>query len=58
MLVTFVGGTCVGCIIMGIFQGNRNSEDKERAEHAIKMANYYKEKCKEMQEEARRYKNV
>lgn len=49
----FMVGAFFGMLFTALFQANRNIEDRERAEHAIKIANWYKEKCKEMQEELR-----
>lgn len=51
--VFFMIGLFVGVLLMALFQANRNTKDKERTAHAIKMAKYYKEKCKEMQNEKR-----
>ncbi len=52
----FMGGVFFGMLFTALFQANRNAEDKERAEYAIKVANWYKDKCKEMQEELKRCK--
>lgn len=47
--IMFLAGTFFGILFTALLQANRNAEDRERAEHAVKMAEYYKEKCKELQ---------
>ena len=47
--IMFLVGVFFGVLFTALLQANRNAEDKARAEHAIRMANYYKDKCKEMQ---------
>ena len=47
--IMFLSGVFFGIIFTALLQANRNAEDRERAEHAIKMAEYYKQKCKELQ---------
>ena len=55
IFISFMVGLFFGMFLTALFQANRNVEDMERAEHAIKIANYYKDKCKEMQERLREY---
>ena len=47
--IMYLTGVFFGIIVTALLQANRNAEDRERAEHAIKMAEYYKNKCKELQ---------
>ncbi len=41
--ILFMCGLIVGIFITALTQANRNREDKERAEYAIKRAERYKE---------------
>ena len=47
---SFMAGLFFGMFFTALFQANRNLDDKDRAEHAIKMQEYYKAECKEMQD--------
>ena len=46
--IMYFAGVFSGILVTALLQANRNCEDKARAEHAVKMAEYYKEKCKEL----------
>lgn len=41
--ILFMCGLIIGIFVTALTQANRNREDKERAEHAIKQAERYKE---------------
>lgn len=47
--IMFLIGVFFGVLFTALLQANRNAEDRERAEHAVKMAEYYKQKFKELQ---------
>lgn len=47
-IMFFVGGI-FGLSIGSVLNANKTAEERERAEHAIKMAEYYKNKCEELQ---------
>ena len=51
MFISFMLGLWIGMFITALFQANRNIEDKERCEHAIKMATYYQNQRNEFAEE-------
>lgn len=48
--IMFLAGAFFGIFITAISQANRNAEDRERAEYAVNKANFYKKKCRELQE--------
>lgn len=52
-----MAGAMVGVMITSIFQANRNIEDREKLKSAIRLKDYYKDKCREMQEIIRREDN-
>ncbi len=41
--ILFMCGLIVGIFLTAVTQANRNAQDRERAEHAIKQAKKYKE---------------
>mgnify|MGYP004498349359 CR=1 FL=1 len=41
--ILFMAGIIIGIFITAITQANRNAQDRERAEHAIKQAKKYRE---------------
>ena len=41
--ILFMCGMIIGIFLTAITQANRNIQDRERAEHAIKQAERYKE---------------
>ena len=50
-------GACIGAFIMAFFKLSALASERERAEHAIKMAKYYQteyEKAKEKGKDCRR----
>lgn len=48
--IMFMGGAIFGLVIASLINTSSNAEERERAEHAVKMAEYYKQKCKELQD--------
>lgn len=47
--IMFIVGAVFGLVIASLINASSNAEERERAEYAIKMAQYYKNKCKELQ---------
>lgn len=47
-IMFFVGGV-FGLAIGSVLNASKTAEERERAEYAVKMAEYYKNKCKELQ---------
>ena len=47
--IIFIIGGILGLSISAVVNANKTAEERERAEYAIKRAEYYKQKCKELQ---------
>ena len=54
--ICLIIGVVVGIGIMALVQVNKNAEIREKLENVTRLKDYYKDKCKEMQEELKRYK--
>ena len=54
VLGMFVGVVVATCV-MALLQANRDNTEKERADHAVNRGNWYKAKCKELQEKVDKY---
>ena len=55
--IIFILGGIFGLSIYSVVNASKTAEERERAEHAIKMAEYYKNKCKELQERSENAKS-
>ena len=47
--IIFIIGGIIGLAIGSVLNACKTAEERERAEYAVKMAEYYKQKCKELQ---------
>ena len=47
--ITFIIGGIIGLSIGAVVNASKTAEERERAEYAVKKAEYYKQKCKELQ---------
>ena len=47
--ITFIIGGIIGLSICSVLNANKTAEERERAEYAVKKAEYYKNKFKELQ---------